>query len=270
MASALNPLAREFVPSSLASAKPSSSPPSFKAALLKPSPDETQHPSSQALTLPQGWEICSIEISQEPISSPSIDTSPVITDRPTSKRPTLKLTSPDPSALVKHQARWFEIAADSRKLHAINENESLPTHPSANDVTSIGWHNVLHSSSVAKEQAWLRNRLESDMHVHSVPKSKARTGTLREYVQALSSGDVAKIQMMKHEGWDLHAKIDHDENGGYPIHLVVLSKNALALQFLIDCGVDVNVRDKQLKRTPLHYAIEAQAVEVRRSWPYLT
>ena len=67
---------------------------------------------------------------------------------------------------------------------------------------------------------------------------------------------------MMENGWDLHAKVEQDESGSFPIHLVVLSKNAFALQFLMDHRVDVNVRDKLFKRTPLLYAIEANAVEV--------
>ena len=92
----------------------------------------------------------------------------------------------------------------------------------------------------------------------------ARAGNLKEWIRALSSGSLAEIQRMKEKGWDLHAKIERVESGSFPIHLVVLSKNALALQFLLDHRVDMNVRDKLFKRTPLLYAIETNAIEVHK------
>ena len=243
----LNPSAKEFIPSTRPEVKPS-----FKAALLRPPPLPDSSSESQAL--PQGWESCSLFKKSSSPSPTSIAALPMKLSHPT---PPLKFTSPDSAALSKHQDRWFEIAAGSRRRAQV-EFPSSPIVSSGE--SSSPWHSVLHSSSLAKETAWtdLGSKV---VDLQGYPSGgRSISGSCEEWVRALSSGEVAQVSAMVSRGWDLHARVEN--RGHFPIHAVVLSRSDEVLQLLMAHKVDVNVKDQSCRRTPLLYAVENNAFEV--------
>lgn len=92
------------------------------------------------------------------------------------------------------------------------------------------------------------NRADLDAHIEE------ELGTFSDLLEAVTKNKLSDIETMYEHGNDIHAIDPTDKSENTLLHVAARNWNKETVEFLIEKGININVRNKN-NETPLHHAV---------------